>query len=118
MIMGDFKKQWDEEMAMAVLANPTVDGTIWAEAVEWLMLYGSPHIQEILSQASSAATSTHFPDLKPSGYSPDGTPLYDVEALALALNISPEEALGRLRAREQEQQTRHLFAAEESLKIH
>lgn len=116
--MSKFKQQWDEEMAMLVLANPTVDSETWAEAVEWLMLYGSPHVQEILSQASSAATSEHFPELKPTGYSPDGTPLYDVEALAKALNITPEEALAKLQQKEAEQETRHLFSEDDSHKIH
>lgn len=115
--MSEFKKQWDTEMAMTVLANKTVDSETWAEAVEWLMLYGPPHIQEILSQASSAATNEYFPDLKPTGYSPDGKPLYDVEALAQALNISKEEALAKLQEKEAKQETQHLFAEEDSHKI-
>ncbi len=116
--MTEFKKQWDAEMAMAVLTNKTVDSETWAEAVEWLMLYGPPHIKEILNQASQVATSEHFPDLKPTGYSPDGTPLYDVQALAAALNITPEEAYEKLREKEGKQETRHLFSEEDALKIH
>lgn len=116
--MTEFKKQWDTEMAMAVLANKTVDSDTWSEAVEWLMLYGPPHVQEILSQASYVATSEHFPELKPTGYSPDGKPLYDVQDLAKALNISPDEALKKLKAKEEIQETRHLFPPEDSHKIH
>ncbi len=115
--MTEFKKQWDMEMAMAVLANKDVDGETWSEAVEWLLLYGPPHIQEILSQASAMATNEHFPGLTPSGYGPDGNPLYDVQALAQALNISPEEALQQLREKEKKQETRHLFSADDSQKI-
>lgn len=115
--MNDFKKQWDTAMAMAVLANKNVDSATWAEAVEWLMLYGPPSIQETLSQASSAATSAHFPGLKPSGYSPDGKPLYDVQALAQALHIPAEEVLTKLREKEEQQETSHLFCLEDSLKI-
>ncbi|MBU0682583.1 MAG: hypothetical protein KKD73_14290 [Proteobacteria bacterium] len=116
--MSDFEKQWNTEMAMSIMANKTVDSETWAEAVEWLMLYGPPHIQEILNQASHVATSEHFPELKPSGYNPDGTPLYDVQALAKALNISAEDILEKLHKKEEEQETRHLFAEEDSLKIH
>lgn len=116
--MSEFKKQWDEEMAMAVLANKNVDSETWAEAVEWLMLYGPAHIQEILSQASHVATKEYFPELKAKGYSPDGKPLYDVEALATALNISQEEVLQKLHEKEEMQETRHLFAEEDSHKIH
>lgn len=116
--MSDFKKQWDTEMAMAVLANKTVDSETWSEAVEWLMLYGPPHVQEILSQASYVATSEQFPELKPTGYSPDGKPLYDVQALAQALNISPDEALKKLQEKEEKQETRHLFTGDDSLKVH
>ncbi len=116
--MTDFKKQWDVEMAMAVLANKTVDSETWSEAVEWLLLYGPPHVQEILSKASFVATSEHFPELKPTGYSPEGKPLYDVQALAQALNISPEDALAKLQEKEEKQETKHLFTEEDSQKIH
>jgi hypothetical protein len=116
--MTEFKKEWDTEMAMAVLANKNVDSETWSEAVEWLMLYGPPHVQEILNQASFVATNEHFPDLKPSGYSPEGTPLYDINELAKALGISPEEAFEKLRKKEEKQETQHLFAQEDAQKIH
>lgn len=116
--MKEFKKQWDLDMAMTVLAHQTVDSETWAEAVEWLMLYGPPHVQDMLNQASHIATSQYFPELKPSGYNPDGTPLYDIEALAKALNISTDEVYEKLRTKEQLQQTRHLFGDGDAMKIH
>ena len=36
----DIKDQWTEETAMKILQNPTVDSKLWAEAVEWLILFG------------------------------------------------------------------------------
>lgn len=104
-------------MAMAVLENKTVDAELWAEAVEWLMLYGPPEIKDILSQASSLATSKEFPELTPIGYNADGSPLYDINQLAESLGISVEDAAKRLQEKEHEQQTKHLFSDEESLKV-
>ncbi|PLX48363.1 MAG: hypothetical protein C0613_11400 [Desulfobulbaceae bacterium] len=116
--MTDFKEQWDEEMAMTVLASKSVDSKLWAEAVEWLMLHGPDHIKEMLNKASSMATSRYFPELKPAGYSPDGSPLYDIESLAEALQTSPETLSDRLRSKEVNGQTRHLFSDDETQKIH
>ena len=116
--MTDFKEQWNEEMAMTVLASKSVDSKLWAEAVEWLILYGPPHIKEMLSQASSMATSRYFPELKPASYSPDGSPLYDMESLAEALQTSTEALYDKLRRKEAGRQTRHLFSDDEAMKIH
>ncbi len=116
--MSTFKKEWDVKMAMAVLENKTVDAKLWAEAVEWLMLYGPPQIQELLSQASSVATNEHFPELKPAGYGSDGTPLYNINELAVSLGISPEEAQEQLQQKEQEREVQHLFTEDDSNTIH
>ena len=36
------KDLWDLESAMKVLTHDSVDSKLWAEAVEWLILYGPP----------------------------------------------------------------------------
>ena len=40
----DFKDEWDLDTALKVVQNKTVDSKLWAEAVEWLLLYGPPEI--------------------------------------------------------------------------
>lgn len=87
----EFKELWDVESAMKVLAHDTVDSKLWAEAVEWLMLYGPPEIKELLLEASSTATSNSFPELTPSHFTPDGKPCYDIAKLAKTLGIKEEE---------------------------
>lgn len=87
-----FKDEWDLESAMKVLQHKTVDSKLWAEAVEWLMLYGPPEVQHLLLDASGMATADCFPELKPTSYTPDGQPCYDIRALATSLGISEEEA--------------------------
>ena len=113
----DFRQQWDVEMAMAVLENKTVDSKLWAEAVEWLLLYGPPQVREILSQASSMATREHFPELQPTGYSPDGQPCYDVRKLAESLGVSPEDIMKKLGEMEIRQEAIHLYSEDEVHKI-
>lgn len=87
----DFKELWDLESAMKVLEHDTVDSKLWAEAVEWLMLYGPPEIQNLLIEASTTATNSSFPELTPSHHTPSGEPVYDVKALADSLGITEEE---------------------------
>ena len=87
----DFKDQWDVETAMKVLEHQTVDSKLWAEAIEWLILYGPPEIQKILLEASAIATESSFPDLKPSHYTDDGMPCYDIAALAMELGTTEDE---------------------------
>ncbi len=86
-----FKDEWDLEAAMKVLEHKTVDSKLWAEAVEWLMLYGPPEIQQLLLEASAHATAKSFPELQPTGYTTDGQPMYDVTTLAKQLGISEDE---------------------------
>jgi hypothetical protein len=113
-----FEKEWDLEMAMAVLENKTVDSKTWAEAVEWLLLYGPPHIRELLGQASNTATDECFPELQPTGYADDGQPIYDLQAIADSLGISREEVAQKLAEKEIKQGMRHLFEESETHKIH
>lgn len=115
--MAHLKQEWNVEMAMAVLGNKTVAADLWAEAVEWLMLYGPPQIKELLGQASSMATGKEFPELCPTGYNKDGDPLYDMEKLAESLGISATEATERLQQKEQEQDVQHLFSGAEAMKV-
>ena len=113
----NFSKEWDLEMAMAVLENKTVDSETWAEAVEWLLLYGPPHIQQLLGKASDTATNECFPELKPTGYSADGQPVYDLQDIANSLGITKEEAAQKLAEKEMKQGVRHLFDESETYKI-
>ncbi|MDK9709484.1 MAG: hypothetical protein OEL83_20795 [Desulforhopalus sp.] len=87
----EFKDLWDLESAMEVLSHKTVDGKVWVEAVEWLILYGPPEIRQLLLDASTLATNTSFPDLRPSHFTTDGQPCYDIRDLAKSLNILEEE---------------------------
>lgn len=105
----EFKEEWDLEMAMQVLENKTVGSKLWAEAVEWLLIYGPPQVKEILNQASGAATKEHFPELQATGYTPDGEPCYDVNAIARALGLSREEVMKKLAEMEVKQGAIHLY---------
>ena len=87
----EFKELWDLQSAMKVLENDSVDSKLWAEAVEWLMLYGPPEIQELLLEASTTATNSSFPDLIPTHFNASGQPVYDVKALAESLGVSEDE---------------------------
>ncbi len=110
--MMDFQQEWTLESAMEILQHPTVDSKIWAEAVEWLMVYGPPEIKELLQQASGHATQESFPGLKPQGYAPDGTPCYDIAELAQTLGISEEEARIQLQEMEKKHGLRHGYDGE------
>ena len=88
----NFKKIWDTDTAMQILASPTVDSETWAEAVEWLLLNGPKEIRKTLLEASMSATLSSFPELKPSHYTEGGHPVYKVKDLAEALGITEDEA--------------------------
>lgn len=115
--MNDLKNSWTLEMALAVMENTTVDSKTWSEAVEWLLLYGPPHIRELLTQASSMATDACFPDLKPAGVSPDGQPCYDIDAMAATLGITREEAVRKMTELEETHGLRHLYEDDETRKV-
>lgn len=104
---------WTLATAMEVLRHPTVDSETWAEAVEWLLICGPPEIREILTQASSHATQSSFPELKPTRYTPDGSPCYTITELARSLGISEQEALEQMMEQERKHQTRQLFGEDE-----
>lgn len=115
--MDSFKNSWTLEMAMAVLENKTTDSKTWSEAVEWLLLYGPPEIRQLLGQASHTATSACYPDLKPTGYTPDGEPCYHVDDIAESLGITREEAIQKMIELEEIHGFRHLYEDEETFKI-
>ena len=112
--MDTFAQEWTLESALAVLNHPTVDSKLWAEAVEWLLVYGPPEVRELLTAASGHATRASFPELKPQGYGPDGSPCYDIAELASSLGISEEEAREQLAAKEEKHGVRHGFDEEDT----
>jgi len=109
--------QWTVETAMEIMQHPTVDSRTWAEAVEWLMLYGPPEIQELLRQASGHATKENFPDLVPTAFTATGEPCYNVADLAQSLHISEEEAAQMITEKERQHGIRQLFGDQESTKL-
>ena len=96
----EFKDLWDLESALKVLAHDTVDGKLWSEAVKWLILHGPVEIRQLLLEASSTATSASFPELKPSHYTSDGQPCYNIKDLATSLNITEKEVTDILQQKE------------------
>ncbi|MCF6290008.1 MAG: hypothetical protein L3J03_03280 [Desulfobacterales bacterium] len=105
----EFEKQWNLEMALAVLGSETVDSRTWSEAVKWLILHGPPEMRDILTQASAMATSEYFPELKPVRYTPDGQPCYDIQAMAASLGVTVDEVRDQIRKMEEEQGVRHFI---------
>jgi hypothetical protein len=115
--MADFEKEWTLATAMDILQHPTVDSKIWAEAVEWLMLYGPPEVKEMLKTASSYATSKEFPDLAPQGYDENGDPVYSVSEVAKALQISEEEAAEIIARKQDQHGVRQFYSSSETKKV-
>ncbi len=113
----ELKDEWDVESAMKVLAHPTVDAQLWADAVEWLMLYGPEETRQLLLQASGTATHECFPDLKAKGYAADGQPCYNVEDLAKSLNISKEDAEEMIKEKEKSHKIHHFIDEEDTMKV-
>lgn len=112
--MTQFRQQWTLETAMTVLKHPTVDSETWAEAVEWLLLYGPPQTRDLLQQASNHATQESFPELRPQRYAPDGSACYDIVDLARSLGITEEEARQQLAEKEEKHGIRHGFNEEDT----
>ena len=115
--MSDFKQEWTLESAMEILQHPTVDSKIWAEAVEWLMLYGPPEVSEMLKAASGYATSKEFPDLKPQGFDENGDPVYSVSEVAKTLQISEEEAAEIIAAKQEKHGIQQFYSKMETKKV-
>jgi hypothetical protein len=111
------KDEWDLVSAMAVLKHQTVDAKLWAEAVEWLMLYGPEDTREILLNASGTATHECFPGLQAKGYAADGMPCYSVKDLAKSLNISEEEAKAMIQEKEKSHNLHHFIDEQDTMKV-
>jgi len=114
----DFKDYWDLDTAMEILQNKTVDSKLWAEAVEWLLLYGPPEIVSVLLKASSQATDSTFPELRVTNYTHDGQPCYNIKEIAGSLGISEEEALEIIARKEMFHKTSHFFDDGSSGTVH
>lgn len=114
----DAKDLWDLETALKVLAHHSVDSKLWAEAVEWLILYGPLEIRQLLLDASMTATMSSFPDLKPTHYTPDGQPCYDIGELAKSLGIDEEEARKIIQKKEEEHQLLQMFKDDDTSIVH
>lgn len=117
--MIPFKEQWNMEMALAVLENPTVDSRTWADAVKWLLLYGPPAVQQLLLDASSCATREHFPELAAvRTRTPEGEVCYRLEDLARALGADEEEIAASLAGVNAEEGTRIVFDDDDTRTVH
>jgi hypothetical protein len=114
----EFKELWDLETAMKVLTHDSVDSKLWAEAVEWLILYGPPEIRQLLIDASTTATNSSFPDLKPIHYTSDGQAFYDIGELAQSLGIDEDEARKILEKKEEEYQLIQIVDKNNSGTVH
>lgn len=112
--MKTFKEEWTVESATAILGHPTVESEIWAEAVEWLLVYGPPEIRKLLHQASGHATKKQFPNLKAQRFGPDGNPCYDIAALAQSLGISEEDARNQLLEKEMKHGVQHGYSDDDT----
>ncbi|AGF78840.1 hypothetical protein UWK_02300 [Desulfocapsa sulfexigens DSM 10523] len=113
----ELKDEWDLASAMKVLKHQTVDARLWAEAVEWLILYGPDDVREILLASSGTATHECFPDLQAKGYAPDGQPCYRVEDLARNLDISEDEARKMIQEKEKAHKLHHFIDEEDTMKV-
>jgi len=113
----NLKEQWDLKSALAVLKHQTVDSKIWAEAVEWLILYGPDNIRELLLNSSGSATLNCFPELQAKGYAPDGQPCYSIADMANAMGISEDEARDMLKEKEKAHHIHHFIDADDTMKV-
>lgn len=112
------KDLWDLESAMKVLTHDSVDSKLWAEAVEWLIIYGPPEIRQLLLDASNIATTASFPQLKPTHYTPDGQACYDISELAQSLGIAEDEAREILKQKNEEHKLLDLFEEDGTGTVH
>ncbi len=112
------KDLWDLESALKVLAHDSVDSKLWAEAVEWLILYGPVEIRQLLLDASMTATMNSFPDLKPTHYTADGQACYNIGELAGSLGIDEEEARQIIEQKEAEHQLLQMFNDDDTNTVH
>ncbi len=114
----DFKDYWNIETALRIVQNKTVDSQLWAEAVEWLLLYGPPEIVSVLLQASGQATEQCFPDLQTAQFTSDGMVCYDISQLARSLGIPEEEVRQILSRKTDTDHAVHFYGTGGSTTVH
>ncbi len=114
----DFKEYWDVETALRIVQNKTVDSKLWAEAVEWLLLYGPPEIVSVLLQASGHAAEQCFPDLQAAQFTNDGIPCYDISQLAGSLGISEDDVRKILSRKAASDHKTHFYGTGGSSTVH
>ncbi len=102
---------------MKILEHPTVDSELWAEAVEWLLIYGPEEVKELLNAASGHALQQSFPGVHAVGFDRNGNPCYSVEQLAEALDITEEEAEQIIRDKEKKHGISQLLEKDEGSTI-
>jgi len=113
----EFKDTWTLDNALHILKHPTVDSKLWADAVEWLVLFGPPEIKKLLLASSGHAIGACFPDLKIKSYSADGEPCYEIADLARSLGIDIQEAQEILLEKEKSHGRQHGFMSTDTTKI-
>jgi len=109
---------WNLKDAMAVILNPTVDSRTWAEAVEWMMLYGPPGAREAIEMASISATCNCLPEIKPDGINREGELCYNIAGLARAMGMSEDEVGEKLNRLQAEKNRQFIFAKDETGSVH
>jgi len=114
----DFKDHWDLDTALEVVQNKTVNSKLWAEAIEWLLLYGPPEIVSILLQASGHATEECYPNLQATNFTNDGVSGYNISQLAKNLGISEEGIRKILKRKEQSSHEAHFYDNRGSTTVH
>lgn len=113
-----FRDEWDLDTALKILQNKTVDSKLWAEAVEWLLVYGPPELVSLLLEASAHATDNSFPKLRPATYTHDGQPCYDIKEVARSLGITEEAAREIIAEKERMHETTRFFDDTSSGTVH
>ncbi len=79
--------------------------------------HGPHEIRNLLLQSSSVATHQCFPELKATGYAPDGQPCYAVAEIAKSLHISENEAKEIIIRKQEEHGVPHFIDEAETSKI-
>jgi hypothetical protein len=91
---------------------------LWAEAVEWLLLYGPPEVVSILLQASGHATEKVFPEMMGENDTSDGQATYDVNRLAKSLGLDEKEIRSAPHNKEESDKLVHFFDDNGSKTVH
>ncbi len=107
------ENEWDIKTALAVIMSKGVDSRTWAEAVEWVMLFGPPTLRETIEAASMTATCDCLPEVRAAGINADGEICYDIADLARALGVGEEELGEKINRLQAEKKRRIIFNKDE-----